>query len=212
MNKTALYFKTCLVDTGKEWNEMTEAYQNLHFELCIKGLDSPKLCTPTKESIKLKGIILLIVKMGTIQAHTRFGNVKELFVDISLGTEYIDHAIKGVFPIDKKLLPIHSAPIQIFGQRERPAQSFKLIIAQVVYLQIIWSSNDSSRKTISDLVRNEIYSCCSHVLQWTHDHRPNSEGQTAKQMASCTWNIQNWRNCTHPDIARQPLKNACTIL
>lgn len=59
----------------------------------------------TIQSIRVEGIIPLLVKMESLAVQMRFGVVENVAVDISLGTIYIDRCITGTFPMDRELYP-----------------------------------------------------------------------------------------------------------
>lgn len=52
------------------------------------------LCTATDESIKVEGIIQMIVKMGSLAECTWSGVFENWLVDIFLGPTYIERCIK----------------------------------------------------------------------------------------------------------------------
>lgn len=66
---------------------------------------------------QMKRIILLNLKMGTLQVQTWFDVVQNLKIDTLLGTKYIHLNIKGIFPKVRKTVLIRSAPLLIFWQR-----------------------------------------------------------------------------------------------
>lgn len=118
MNKTVLYSTTFLADTGADTNFINEAYLRPHWKFCIRLLDLPKLRTETNEPIKVAGITLLILKLGTLQVGPWLDVVENLAVNILLGITYIDRCFKRIISMDRKIVPIHSAPIPIW-RRDR---------------------------------------------------------------------------------------------
>lgn len=51
--------------------------------------------------------------MGYLQALVCFGIVKNLTVNISLRTTYTDKCIRGIFPMERKIVPEPLAPVVI---------------------------------------------------------------------------------------------------
>lgn len=55
--------------------------------------------------------------METLTVRTWFGAVENVAVAILLGKTYnIDRCIKGIFPMDRKFVLLHSAPVPILGK------------------------------------------------------------------------------------------------
>lgn len=68
------------------------------------------------ESVEVQCVIRITVKMGTVEVLTWFGVFKSLAVYILLYTAYIDRCMEGFFLIDRMIVPINSAPVQILGR------------------------------------------------------------------------------------------------
>lgn len=87
----------------------------------IKKRQLPRLRTATKAPILLDGTILLFVKIGELRVRVWFGIVKNLAVDILLGTSFIDRYIQGIFLSERKILPWHSQPVPILSRNNNTA-------------------------------------------------------------------------------------------
>lgn len=104
---------TCLVDTRAESNLFNEDYLKRQWKCHIKHLKLPKLRTTKKEVIKVQCVIPLVVQMSYLQARICCDIVQSPTVIISLGTTYIDKRIWGIFFLERKIAPEHSAPFSV---------------------------------------------------------------------------------------------------
>lgn len=72
INKPVLYYKMCVVETGAGPDLINAAHLRPHGKYCIMRLDVPNPQSATKNSIKVQGIDLMIMKMVTISVRRTF--------------------------------------------------------------------------------------------------------------------------------------------
>lgn len=72
----------------------------------------------------MHGFILLHLNIGDLYVRVWFGVVKKRTGKVLLGTPFIEKFVKGIFPQDGFILPIHATtvPILVYGvdQDETP--------------------------------------------------------------------------------------------
>lgn len=130
-----LYFTTCLVDTNTGPNIRNKAYLKLHWKCRIKRLEVPKLRTRKErvdqgtwnhsvgredgnhKSMHMVGIPNN-VPIYTVPIFTFNGLIYSRELSGRHLTRHHIHrsCIKGIFPVDRKLVRIHSRQITIFGR------------------------------------------------------------------------------------------------
>lgn len=76
VSESAFHSSTCLVDTDERSKLFNKAYLKPHWKCRFKSLDVSSLWTAREETIKVLGIILLHLKMRTLQVPTSFGEVQ----------------------------------------------------------------------------------------------------------------------------------------
>lgn len=185
---SVLYFKTRLVDRGEGPNLMSKHYLRTHWKCCIKHLHAPKLRTAMKESIEVKGIILLIVNMRNLRVSKWWEVLENLAVHILHGATYINPCIKRIFPVNKISYRYVLPPYQsLTGQT--PVQDISDPFAQGVKYRSKETCKGSGRETGDHPSRNRIPFHCTDYLQRNNDNRTDTDWQADKQMATCAWNI-----------------------
>lgn len=114
--KKVLHLTKCLVDTGTEPNSGDEDYLKPQLKWRIRRFESPELGTATKKLIKIEGVITLVVHMEDLQVQAWFRIVKNLPVKALIGTTYINKCIQLIFLIERKIIPEHSALVEILEE------------------------------------------------------------------------------------------------
>lgn len=79
----------------------------------IRPSGYPGLVYATKETITIQVVILFYVRLENLRVSSWFGTVKGLDIILLLGTSFIYHFVEGIFPQDKKRLPIRSTSVAI---------------------------------------------------------------------------------------------------
>lgn len=136
---------------------------------------------PNERIVQDKGIIALIVDMGTLQVRTWFGVIENSAVAVFICIKYIDRLIKVVFPLDATIAPMHSAVILslgrngvLFGISSVGSQMSSIVNTQeYATVRVI--------KTVNSPIRARFYWDCNSFLRWTHDHWMHTDGQENEQ-------------------------------
>lgn len=84
-----------------------------HWKEKNKARCGPSRSTTGIQSIAVIGVILLHVRIKYLKVRAWIGIVDNLSVSLLLGTYFIDHFLKGIFPSDRKIVPYHSKPVPI---------------------------------------------------------------------------------------------------
>lgn len=79
----------------------------------MKPIKSPQLRTANCKVVSGEFILPLFVRMGDLCVYAWFGVIRNLAVDVVLGTSFIDSCIRGIFPSERKVVPRHSQPLEI---------------------------------------------------------------------------------------------------
>lgn len=97
--------------TGALPSLVNDAYLRLHRASPIQHLLTPRLQTATKQWSWVVGFFPLNVQMAYLQTGTLFGVVENLAVDILLWLTFIDECIRGVMPLEWKIVPLKSGSV-----------------------------------------------------------------------------------------------------
>lgn len=115
VNKSLLYSRKCIVDTGVRPNLNCKVYLRRHWKRLIKCLDAPELLTATNESIKVQGIIMLIVKTGNLQVRCDLLWSKTQQTKYYSAPDTSTTASKELFAMDRNIVLIHYPQIPVLG-------------------------------------------------------------------------------------------------
>lgn len=113
---SALYCTSCLVYTSSWPSIITKVDLRPHWKCGSEQFGAPKPRSAKKESIKVRGFIPSIVKIGTQQVRGWFGVFKSLAFDILLGPTGIHSCMKGIFPLYKKTVAIYLTTVPTLGR------------------------------------------------------------------------------------------------
>lgn len=106
----------CLLDTGAGTDLINKASLKREWLSDIKRQQLRGLRTVTKEDVLFGGTIPFFVKIGKIKVRVWFEIVEAFAVDILLGTYFIDGYFRGIFLSERKVLPRHSALLQLLSR------------------------------------------------------------------------------------------------
>lgn len=141
--------------------------------------------------MKVQLIIQLILKVSTIQRLTCFNEVENLAADILDSNIYILQCIKWIFSTYKKIVQVDSAPVPI-ADRDRDqyeVSGILLHMATSLQLHVRRTPNDLIRKAANNSSKNGIHCDFSDILQWTHDHRTDTDVQPDKSICFLAQNL-----------------------
>lgn len=79
----------------------------------IRPASAPDLKCTTSESVHVLGIVNLHVMMGDWQVRVDFGVVRNRAVSFLFGTRFIDRFVRRIMPVERKVVPYNSSPVQI---------------------------------------------------------------------------------------------------
>lgn len=65
--------------------------------------------------IHIEGNSKLVVLLSDLHAHVAFGVVNNFVLQILLGTSYIDRFINGMFPLEQRITPAGTRPVDILA-------------------------------------------------------------------------------------------------
>lgn len=94
-----------LFDTGASPISVKKDFLPLTWRKSTKTNKSTLLGTANCKVVSFEGIVSLFVCMGGLRMSAWFGVVKNLAVDVLLGTSFIDRRIWGIFLIEQKFVP-----------------------------------------------------------------------------------------------------------
>lgn len=60
--------------------------------------------------------VLLFVQLRILHVRVHFGVVDDLAVLLQFGTSFIDSAVNGIFPMERRIVPIPSRPVVIISE------------------------------------------------------------------------------------------------
>lgn len=177
---------TFIDDTNAVSNDINKTYLCPDCKFHINHLNAPKF-RAAKKLIKMRKGILLIGKMGPLQVRTWFGVVKSLAVDILFGTTHIECCIKGVIPMDRKIVPIYSPTIPVLT-RDRDMSKIKGILSNKAFklgehehAKIRYAKRLVVLETESPVI---VLTSCNGLMT---TERIQTDNPTNR--CSCTWNI-----------------------
>lgn len=67
--------------------------------------DYSNLPAATKEAVHIDSTIPIFLRNGSLRVRAWHGVVKNLAVDVLVGTSFIDRGIQSIFPNERKLAP-----------------------------------------------------------------------------------------------------------
>lgn len=80
-----------------------------------------KLRTERKEMIKVQGVIPFVDQMGDLGVQIWVRIVQNLPVNELLGETNMDKGIQCLFPMEREIVHVHSAPVALIGKIQRAA-------------------------------------------------------------------------------------------
>lgn len=99
-----------------------------HFDKKIvktyKKLKMPRLCSATKEPIKVVQIIFFFAKIGDLVVRDWFEVVEYLVVDVLLGNLFRDRFFRGMYSSAGEVLVLHSSPVSILARNNMTLQNY----------------------------------------------------------------------------------------
>lgn len=104
---------TSMLDTGDGPNLVSKELLPPKWQHLVKPSRDAGLMEAKKESVDIQGVILIQIILEDLCMHAWFGGVPRIAVPMWMGTSFIDHFFKGIFPQEKRLLPMHSKTVSI---------------------------------------------------------------------------------------------------
>lgn len=103
---------------------MTKVFLPPSWQSYMLTVDYPKLRTATYENMQTERIVPTSLWTADRWVCNSFGVVENLAVELLLGTTFIDRWIRGIFPLDLKIVPWQSHPVDILSTQPRKASIF----------------------------------------------------------------------------------------
>lgn len=93
-----------LVDTCADLNVGNKNFLQPAWRKSLKATKSTPLRIANRMVVSVERIEPLFVLMGDLRVCIWFGVVKNLVIDLLLGTSFINRCIRGVFPSERKIV------------------------------------------------------------------------------------------------------------
>lgn len=103
----------CLIDMGAVPNVIKKSFVNQNWVPRVKRRGFLKLRSANKQSIRSERDILLLLQIGDLRIYLWFKVVKDLTIDLLLGTSFIHRYVRGTFISKSKLVPWLLRPVDI---------------------------------------------------------------------------------------------------
>lgn len=107
-----MYPSTCFVGTGASSNLISMSFIPLQWCLKICYGNLPDLQT-ARHALENFGTIFLHISIRDLCTRVWFGNAESLAVNVIFCKRYIDKLIKGIFPMERLVVPIHWRDVAI---------------------------------------------------------------------------------------------------
>lgn len=111
-----LHLNICLLNTGAGLPITNSKLILGNWKHKLNSHHTPNLQSELKKQITLRGPFLLFVRVGNLDVKIWFGIVRNVTVDIALGTPFIDRYIRGTVPEEQKVVPWHSVPVPMHSK------------------------------------------------------------------------------------------------
>lgn len=92
----------------------------------IKLIKDPGFTAATRQTVDVQGLTLWHVKLGDLRVRIWFGVLAGLAVVVLLGTKFIVKFVTGTFPLQLKVVPHQSKPVEIIQKDTTTRCSMKL--------------------------------------------------------------------------------------
>lgn len=110
---TEMHPGTCVFNMTASPNLIREKFFRQGWHKLIGPDNSPDVKSTTSESVRVLDIITLHVRMGDGGVRVDFGVVRNLVVNVLLGTNFIDRFAKDIFKVGRKVVFYNFKPAQI---------------------------------------------------------------------------------------------------
>lgn len=77
------------------------------------------------------GNIMLFVQLGDLHVRVHIGVVDKLAFPLLVGTSFIDRFVQGIFPMERRVVPVRSGPLAIISEYTPPADPLTALHAEL---------------------------------------------------------------------------------
>lgn len=125
--KYVMHLTKCLVDTGAGQNLVNNDPRQ-QWRKRTQQLPTPKLPTEMKQAmyLSLDSILWLFRWEGYKSVHG-FSWLKKMAIEVLIGTTFTDRCIRGIFPMERRIVPLHSWSAAILSAAQRSQESIIIL-------------------------------------------------------------------------------------
>lgn len=106
----------CVFDTGAGSNPIPPSFLIVKGSDCIRSIHDMSLKSELKNPVHLLGKIIFSGELGDLHVPVYFGVVDNIAVLLLAGTSFLDWFVKGMFSIERRIVPNQSRPVEVHSK------------------------------------------------------------------------------------------------